>query len=329
MSFFEIVPPGTRFRFVDRWRVAAAASLLALGVCAVGLAVRGPKLGVDFAGGYQLVVRVPEASQGVAGTETAIREALGARGLEVASVTTFGSPEEHLYRAQFLAPGDASPRSLVPELEAGLAERLGSAGVEKVDYVGPRTGAELRASAIRSMLIAFALITVYVGFRFTPSYAPGALVALVHDVALTAGAFVLLGWEFDLTLVAALLTIVGYSLNDTIVIYDRIRENRQSRGDQDLPAVIDRSINETLSRTILTSGTTLLAVLALLILAGPDLRGFAAAMTIGIGVGTYSSVYVASPILLGIERWRARARRPAATGRSGGGRRRASSAGRG
>jgi len=147
------------------------------------------------------------------------------------------------------------------------------------------------------------LVLIYVAFRFTARFAPGAIVALIHDVVLTSGVFIICGLEFDLTVLAALLAIVGYSLNDTIIVYDRIRENMETHSKQDLPAVVNMSVNQTLSRTLLTSGTTLLAVLSLLIVGGKVIRPFAFAMTIGVLVGTYSSIYIASPILLGLENW--------------------------
>jgi preprotein translocase subunit SecF len=175
------------------------------------------------------------------------------------------------------------------------------ARVQRVEFVGPRVGRELRADGINSLLIACALILVYVAFRFSPRFAPGAIIALVHDVGITAGVFVILGMEFDLKVLAALLAILGYSLNDTIIIYDRIRENMELRTKHDLADVLNRSVNQTLSRTVLTSGTTMAAVLALLVVGGEVLRPFAIAMIVGIVVGTYSSIYIAAPTLLWLE----------------------------
>jgi preprotein translocase SecF subunit len=176
--------------------------------------------------------------------------------------------------------------------------------IERVDFVGPKVGADLRRDGIYAIAIACLLILVYVGFRFSPRYAPGAVVALVHDVAITAGFFVLFGLEFDLRVLAALLAVLGYSLNDTIVVYDRIRENLALHTKYDLAEVLNRSVNETLSRTLLTGSTTLLALLALLVLGGEVVRPFAIAMTIGILVGTYSSIYIAAPTLLWLEQRR-------------------------
>ena len=301
---FEIIPPGTRFDFVSRFRLCAAGSLLLIAASAAAIPVRGIRLGVDFAGGYQVVARVADAPRA---DEGGARAALVRLGLPGSNVTRLGAASEGLLRIQFAAADEATPDRIVPLLEAELDRTLGETRIESVDFVGPRMGEDLRRAALLSLGIAFALILVYVAFRFTPVYAPGAVLALIHDVLITAGIFVLCGWEFDLNVIAALLTIVGYSINDTIVIYDRIRERRERRTSTDLADVVNQSVNETLSRTILTSGTTLLAVLALLVLGGPELRGFSAAMTIGIVVGTYSSIYVASPIMLLLERWRTRA----------------------
>jgi preprotein translocase subunit SecF len=190
---------------------------------------------------------------------------------------------------------------------APMREALGAIGpveVERAEYVGPKVGAELRRAGIYSLGLAFLLILVYVGFRFSPRFAPGAVIALVHDVLTTCAVWILLGFEFDLQVVAALLTIIGYSINDTIVIYDRIRETMELHTKVDLADVINRSVNATLSRTILTSGATLLAVLALLTV--PAVRPFALVMVIGMISGVYSTVYIASAFLLLLERRAAR-----------------------
>jgi preprotein translocase subunit SecF len=175
--------------------------------------------------------------------------------------------------------------------------------VKAVEMVGPTVGAELRQNGLLSIFFSLILILVYVSFRFDLSFAPGAVAALFHDVSITIGLFCLFGMEFSLPTVGALLTIIGYSLNDTIVIYDRIRENLRRFPRRDLGELINVSLNETLSRTLLTSVTTMLAVFMLIILGGPIIRGFAIALAIGVGVGTYSSIYVASPMILVLQRW--------------------------
>ncbi|MBW2713127.1 MAG: protein translocase subunit SecF, partial [Deltaproteobacteria bacterium] len=193
--------------------------------------------------------------------------------------------------------------SLVKSIMTGLHDSIGPVQEDRVDFVGPRVGAELKRDGIQSLLIASVLILLYVAFRFSIRFAPGAIVALLHDVFVTAGLFVLLGLEFNLSVLAALLAIVGYSLNDTIIVYDRIRENMESHTKANLPAVLNLSVNQTLSRTLLTSGTTLLAVLSLLFVGGEVIRLFSFAMAVGVLVGTYSSIYIAAPTLLLLEGW--------------------------
>ncbi len=172
-----------------------------------------------------------------------------------------------------------------------------------VEMVGPSVGAELRRKGLLAIFFSLVLILIYVAFRFDLSFAPGAVAALAHDVTITIGVFCLIGHEFTLPTIGALLTIVGYSLNDTIVVYDRIRENLRRFPQRDLGEVINVSLNETLSRTVLTSLTTLLAVGALMVLGGPIIADFALALMIGVIIGTYSSVFVASPLILSLQRW--------------------------
>jgi preprotein translocase subunit SecF len=175
--------------------------------------------------------------------------------------------------------------------------------VARVEMVGPTVGAELRRKGLMAIFFSLALILVYVAFRFDLSFAPGAVAALGHDVAITIGVFCLLGREFSLPTIGALLTIVGYSLNDTIVVYDRIRENLHRFPRRDLEQLINVSLNETLSRTLLTSVTTILAVFSLIFLGGPIIQDFGIALAVGVLVGTYSSIYVASPMILALQKW--------------------------
>ncbi len=192
---------------------------------------------------------------------------------------------------------DAVKKSLSGALGADQFEVLG------VEMVGPAVGAELRRKGLLSIVFSLALILVYVAFRFDLSFAPGAVAALGHDVAITIGIFCIIGHEFTLTTIGALLTIVGYSLNDTIVVYDRIRENLIRFPRRDLSEVVNVSLNETLSRTVLTSVTTLAAVIALMIFGGPIIADFSLALLIGVIIGTYSSLFVASPMILFLQKW--------------------------
>ncbi|MEZ4460378.1 MAG: protein translocase subunit SecF [bacterium] len=175
--------------------------------------------------------------------------------------------------------------------------------IMRLETVGPRVGEQLRSSGVFSLLVSLLLILIYIAFRFDVRYAPGAVVALIHDVIISVGFFVVIDMEISLPIIAALLTIVGYSLNDTIVVFDRIRENLTDKGDADVARTINESISETLSRTIMTSLTTLLAVIAIIFFGGGLIEDFATALFIGICVGTYSSIFIASPVMLFMDRY--------------------------
>ncbi len=326
---FELVPPGTKIDFIGKRRMCAALSIAMLAAGVIAVFVQGVKLGIDFAGGTEVQVRFDD---GTDAGEGAVREVVAGCGIADASVIRYGGgsseflikfrePSEEalaealesgacpltdydrraLADAAEAAAGADATGLLVNRLSLGLANGVGPHQVQRVEFVGPRVGGELRRDGRNALIIACLLILVYVAFRFSTRFAPGAVVALVHDIGITAGLFVILGLEFDLRVLAALLAILGYSLNDTIIIYDRIRENMELRTKHDLVDVLNRSVNQTLSRTVLTSGTTMAAVLALLFLGGDVLRPFALAMAIGIVVGTYSSVFIAAPTLLWLE----------------------------
>ncbi len=243
-------------------------------------------------------IRVPEggdsARVSLSGdvSPDALRDALTNADVSVLRVVRIGQSQDHEYEAQLSGVAD--------EMMGGLTEKLGAARAperpESVERVGPRAGAQLRDAAIKSLLYAIAFIMVYVAFRFDLRFAPGGVVALLHDALITVGAFVLLQKEFNLTIIAALLTIVGYSINDTIVVYDRIRENLGRYRDKSLYEVINISTSQMLSRTIVTSGTTLLSVSAFFIWGTEIIRDLSFALFIGILIGTYSSIYVAAPL---------------------------------
>jgi preprotein translocase subunit SecF len=195
----------------------------------------------------------------------------------------------------------SSATAVVDRLTPALRTKLGDLDVLSVDYVGPQVGDDLRRDGLKSLGIATLAILAYIAYRFSSRFGPGAVVALVHDVLITAGIFAIFQLEFDLSVLAALLGLMGYSLNDTVIVYDRIRENMATHTKLNLVDVLNRSVNETLSRTLLTSLNTLATVLCLLFLGGEVIFGFALAMVIGIVVGTYSSIFVAAPILLFLE----------------------------
>jgi preprotein translocase SecF subunit len=309
---FQLIPPDTRFDFLGKRWLAAAISLAVIAVGALAIPLRGVRTGIDFAGGSEIQVAFPgEASV----DEGRIREALAENGLPGADVIRFGGGETRDFLLRFAGEipgeGDAAAQEgeISPEergkrlgaLETALEAKLGPMDVERVEFVGPRVGAELRRDGLWALILSWVVILGYVGFRFSIRYGPGAVVALVHDVLVTASIWVLLGLEFDLQVLAALLTIIGYSVNDTIVIFDRVRENLSLRTRRELEEVVNRSINETLSRTLLTAGTVFLSCLALVLLGGPVIRPFSLAMTIGVVAGTYSTVYIAAPVMIWLE----------------------------
>jgi len=331
----EIVPAGTKIDFIGKRYVAAAISgaLLLAGIAAIP--VQGVRLGIDFAGGTEMQVLFSGDGEAAA-NEGAIRRVAGLCGVRDPSVVRYGETDVAEFLIRFQIEGgaidvdavagadcpltDADRARLAAAAEAGggeggvgekgeivdrlafaLRNAVGPLDVQRVEYVGPRVGAELRRDGLYAMGIASLLILAYIAFRFSLRFAPGAIVALLHDVGVTAGLFVIFGMEFDLRVLAALLAILGYSLNDTIIIYDRIRENMEVRTKHDLIEVLNLSVNQTLARTVLTSGTTMAALLALLVVGGEVIKPFAIAMAIGIIVGTYSSIFIAAPTLLFLE----------------------------
>ncbi len=285
-----------RIDFLGRRRAAAFVSAGLLAVSALSLAVRGLEFGIDFTGGTLIEVGYP----GPAELEP-IRGALGGAGFGEASVQHFGTARDVLVR---LAPREELSRA---ELSTRVLEVLrDEEGVElrRVEFVGPQVGEELTEAGGLALLIALAAILVYVWLRFEYRFALGAIAALVHDVLITLGLFSVLGLEFDLTVLAALLAVIGYSLNDTIVVFDRVRENFRRMRQGGTEEVMNRSLNQTLSRTLMTSLTTLLVLASLFVLGGELIRGFAIALIVGVVIGTYSSIYVASvaAFALGVSR---------------------------
>jgi preprotein translocase subunit SecF len=296
----ELVRPDTRIDFVGQARKCAVVSAVLVTAVVVLAFVRGLELGIDFAGGTVLQVAIPEQAGPV--DEGTLRGIVGDAGHPDAVVVRFGAVEERSFLVSVPVSKEKQP-NLEAELIGALSKGL-EAPVERqrIESVGPRIGAELRRSGIGALVLSWALILIYIWFRFEIRYAPGAVAALIHDVLITAGVFIVLGFEFNLQVLAALLVVIGYSLNDTIVIYDRIRENIELRGRTHLEDVVNQSVNQTLSRTLLTSLTTLLVVGTLLLFGGAVIRDFAFALMIGVVVGTYSTIYIASAMLIFLER---------------------------
>jgi preprotein translocase subunit SecF len=300
---FEIIKPDTRIDFVGTSKYAVALSIALLLLSLVMGWVRGVRWGLDFTGGVEIQAKFAEdASAG----EGKIREALEPFGLAGADVVRFGEREDREFLIRFQRESTGEQGEFVDELRGSLEKVVGPVEIQRIEFVGPRVGKELRERGIEALLISALLLLVYIAFRFTAAFAPGAIIAQAHDVLLTAGLMVVLGREFDLTMLAALLAILGYSINDKIVVYDRIRENMSVHTTHEFPHLVNESLNQTLSRTILTGGTAIFSSLALFVFGGPVIASFGLAMAVGIVVGTYSSLYIATPILLWLESRRAR-----------------------
>jgi preprotein translocase subunit SecF len=294
----EIIRPGINIDLVGKMKIAFAASLIAIIVSVLSLLLHGgPNLGIDFAGGTLVQIKFSQDTD----AET-IRGALKTVDLGNSVIQRFGYRDNK----EFLIKTEKSSSAL-EGLSTKISEALSTAygkedfEIRRVEVVGPKVGKDLREKGLLAMLYAVIGILIYVTWRFELRYAVGAIVALLHDVLITVGVFSLLGKEFTLPIIAALLTIIGYSLNDTIVVYDRIRENIKGARKQPLGDLVNSSINQVLSRTVLTSLTTLLVVLALFFLGGAVIHDFAFALLVGIIVGTYSSIFVASPTVLAWE----------------------------
>ena len=288
----------TNFDFVGKRKIATAVSTVLVVASLLVLVVQGLNFGLDFTGGTLVEVRYPEPTL----PETA-RQRLNAAGFEGAIVQYFGTERDLLVR---LPPQEeeGEQADLGREVLAALQETDPGVRLVQSSYIGPAVGEELRNDALLAILIALGMIMAYILFRFTRQFSVGAVLALAHDVVVVLGCFALFQWTFDLSVLAAVLAVIGYSINDTIVVFDRIRENFRNMRRANPLEVVNRSVNETLDRTLVTSGSTLLVLLALLLVGGETLRGFALALTIGIVVGTYSSIYVASSIalMIGISR---------------------------
>jgi len=288
----DFIKPDINVDFVNKRRLALICSLVVALIGIGSLVIKGgPLYGIDFAGGTLVQVKFEQAPD-----VGEIRDALGKEGLGSSVIQSLG---EDKVAIRLMSEEDQAD-TVSDDVFAILEERFGqgSVSLELVEMVGPQVGADMRRKGILSILYAMVGILIYVTMRFQFRFALGAIAALVHDIMITVGVFSLFDKEFTLPVIAALLTIIGYSLNDTIVVYDRIRENIRRTPKEKLAVVVNNSINQTLSRTILTSGTTLMVVACLFILGGEVIHDFSFALMVGVLVGTYSSIYIASPVLL-------------------------------
>lgn len=325
----EIIKPGTRINFIKFRTIALGVSVLVIAVCLFSFFKPGPNMGIDFAGGEEMEIKFNQAIS-IADLRSGLEE------LPVGDVKVQRVGEEssntYLLRMEELkisieeaekskaeddevAKAEGASGKTAAAVKQKLASIFGenSFNVLKTDYVGPRVGKELRNKGVMAIVAAMGLILIYITLRFEFRYALGAVIALVHDVLITTGAFVVTGREFNLAIIAALLTIVGYSLNDTIVTFDRIRENVRRLRRIEYREMVNTSINEVLSRTLLTSVTTFITVMFLFVIGSGIIKDFAFALLVGIVVGTYSSIFVASSFIIWWEELRATKRTVAAT----------------
>lgn len=280
--------------FLGKRRLAAIFSGLLLITAIVSLAAQGLKLGIDFTGGTLVEIGYEQSVD-----LKVMRAALENAGFEDATVQHFGSTKEVLIR---LKPKDGfSNAQLSTEVATAASGAMTEQGdLRRVEFVGPQVGDELTEDGGLALLYSMFGILIYVAWRFEYKFALGSVAALAHDILITLGFFSLLQLEFDLTVLAAILAVIGYSLNDTIVVYDRIRENFRLLRKGSAEEVMNISLNQTLSRTIMTSLTTLLVLIALAVLGGEIIHNFAIALTVGVVIGTYSSIFVASPLVLAL-----------------------------
>ncbi len=289
----EFIKPGVNIDFIGKRKLFISISIALIVIGLISIAIRGGlKYGIDFAGGTIIQIKFKKDIS-ISDLRKVIKKA---------KIQNFGdSKSEYLIKYPI---SKSNTEKLQNQLRKILDKKFGKDTyiIRRVEMVGPKIGKDLRRKGVLAIIIALIGILIYVTLRFEFRFALGAVLALFHDVMITLGIFSILNKEFDLTVLAAFLTIVGYSLNDTIIVFDRIRENMGKFLKSDFPSIINRSVNETLSRTILTSGTTMFVVLALFLFGGGVIHDFALALLIGIIVGTYSSIYIASPLVLLFEK---------------------------
>lgn len=290
----ELIKPGTRIPFTSYRKIAVIISTAVNLAVLIMLFVKGPNLGVDFAGGtlvqvkFQQKVSIPD-----------IRRALESIKLGGSVIQDFGQEGSNEYLIR-LDKTSVEIGALGEQIKKALADQFGAGNFEirRIESVGPKIGEDLRYRGVMSVIVATIMMGVYIWFRFELRFGIGAVIALIHDVLVTVGALMLANYEFDLTIIAALLTIVGFSVNDTVVVCDRIRENMRKIKRETLEGIINTSINETLSRTILTTSTALMVLFSLYFLGGAVIRPFAFALLVGFFSGVYSTIFIASPVIL-------------------------------
>lgn len=287
---FNLIPAGIDLGFIPRRKMFFVLSAVLVAVSIGLFTVKGLNYGIDFKGGIMIDVR----TQGPADIG-ALRDQLGGLGLGEVALQEFGQPDNVLVRVQRQEGGEAAQQAAVATVKKALGP---SVEYRRTEFVGPKVSDELFWDGVLAVSYAIIAILIYIWFRFEWQFGLGAVAALLHDVLSTIGIFALLGLEFNLSTVAAILTIAGYSINDTVVVYDRVRENLRKYKKLELPELLNNSVNQTLSRTVMTSVTTLLALFSLYFLGGEVIRDFSFAMIWGVIIGTYSSICLAVPLLL-------------------------------
>ncbi|MFC0204758.1 protein translocase subunit SecF [Novosphingobium soli] len=298
MKLLKLVPDHTNIHFL-KWRIPFYVVSFLLIAASIGLiATKGLNLGVDFVGGQVIRVTFERSAEAPVAE---LREEVDQLGFGEPTIQRFGKPNEISIRMKLPEGASENPKladAMAGQITSNIRQNHPDARIDGVDSVTGKVSGELGRSAMLALGLAAIAVAIYIWVRFEWQFGVGALFSLVHDVTLTLGLFALTQMEFDLNIVAALLTLIGYSLNDTIVVYDRIRENLKKYRKMPMPELLDLSVNETLARTIVTSLSMLITLVALLVL-GPDvIFGFTAAIVLGIFVGTYSSIYMAAPILI-------------------------------
>ncbi len=288
---FDFFPHGTRYPFIKFRNVAMIGSGVLIVASLVLFFAAGLNFGIDFRGGTLVEIQSRSGPANISD----LRSKIGGLGLGDVQIQEFGAPTDVLIRVERQPGGEKEQQQVVAKIRSALGD---SVDYRRTEVVGPTVSEELNINGTIAVLTAMLAVLIYIWFRFEWQFSVGAVAALTHDVLLTIGVFSLLQLEFNLSIIAAILTIVGYSLNDTVVVYDRIRENLRKFKKMDLEELLNLSINETLSRTILTSVTTLIALGSLYAFGGEVIRGFTFAMIWGVVVGTYSSIFIAAPVLL-------------------------------
>jgi len=291
MKTLNLIPADVNIAFISKRKFFFAISALLIITSIAMVLTRGLNFGIDFKGGILIEVRTEDGPANIA----KMRGQISALNLGDFSLQEFGEPTDVLIRIQRQEGGEEAQQKAVQSVKTALGEKI---SYRRTEFVGPQVSKELLEDGVMAVSLAMLAILIYIWFRFEWQFGVGALIALLHDVTATIGIFSMLGLEFNLTTVAAVLTIAGYSINDTVVVFDRVRENLRKYKTMPLDELLNTAINQTLSRTIITSFTTVLALLALFFLGGEVIHDFSFAMIWGIVVGTYSSICIAVPLLM-------------------------------